>query len=163
MRRPPRDPQEPLLPRPLVLWGALQGILAMLATGGVLLLAHRNGMPDDELRALVFFSLVSVIVSLIFVNRSFSSSLREALLRPNRMLLLVIGFVVAVLATSLTLPAAAALFRFGPLHADDLALTAAAAITTLIMLELSKFPLRAALSRRADKPDQVVKAASPAR
>ncbi|WP_315798773.1 cation-translocating P-type ATPase [Bradyrhizobium sp. SZCCHNRI3043] len=162
MRRPPRDPQEPLLPRPLVLWGALQGILAMLTTGGVLLLAHRNGMPDDELRALVFFTLVSVIVSLIFVNRSFSSSLREALLRPNRMLLLVIGFVVAVLATSLTLPAAAALFRFGPLHVDDLALTAAAALTTLIMLELSKFPLRAALARHAARKDQV-KAASPAR
>ncbi|WP_315751151.1 MULTISPECIES: cation-translocating P-type ATPase [unclassified Bradyrhizobium] len=162
MRRPPRDPQEPLLPRPLVLWGALQGILAMLTTGGVLLLAHRNGMPDDELRALVFFTLVSVIVSLIFVNRSFSSSLREALLRPNRMLLAVIGFVVAVLATSLTLPAAATLFRFGPLHADDLALTAAAAITTLIMLELSKFPLRAALARHAARKGQV-KATSPAR
>ncbi|BAM86610.1 cation-transporting ATPase [Bradyrhizobium oligotrophicum S58] len=162
MKRPPRDPLEPLLPRPLVLWGALQGILAMLATGGVLLLAHRNGMPADELRALVFFTLVFVIVSLIFVNRSFSSSLREALLRPNRMLLLVIGFVIAVLATSLILPAAAALFKFGPLHADDLGVTAAAAITTLIVLELSKFPLRAALTRHVAKPDQV-KTASPAR
>ncbi|MGC2776049.1 MAG: cation-translocating P-type ATPase, partial [Bradyrhizobium sp.] len=162
MRRPPRDPQEPLLPRPLVLWGALQGILAMGVTGGFLLLASRAGMPEDEIRALVFFVLVSVIVSLIFVNRSFSSSLREALLRPNRMLLLVIGFVVAVLATSLTLPVAAALFRFGPLHADDLALTAGAAISTLTVLELSKFPLRAALSRHAARPDQV-KAASPLR
>ncbi|MDU6490777.1 cation-translocating P-type ATPase, partial [Bradyrhizobium sp.] len=162
MRRPPRDPQEPLLPRPLVLWGALQGILAMGVTGAVLLLASRAGMPADEIRALVFFVLVSVIVSLIFVNRSFSSSLRDALLRPNRVLLLVIGFVIAVLATSLTLPAATALFRFGPLHADDLMLTAGAAIATLIVLELSKFPLRAALTRRAARPDQV-KAASPAR
>jgi len=161
MRRPPRDPLEPLLPRPLVLWGALQGLLAVVTTGGVLLLAHRNGMPDDELRALVFFTLVSVIVSLVFVNRSFSSSLREALLRPNRVLLLVIAIVIAVLATSLTLSPIAALFKFGPLHADDLALTAAAAVTTLIVLELSKFPLRAALARRVS-PDQV-KAASPLR
>ncbi|WP_257169527.1 cation-translocating P-type ATPase [Bradyrhizobium sp. SRS-191] len=162
MQRPPRDPQEALLPRPLVLWGALQGVLAVITTGGVLLLAHRNGLPDDELRALVFFTLVSVIVSLIFVNRSFSSSLRDALLRPNRVLLLVIAIVIAVLATSLTVPPVAALFKFGPLHADDLALTAGAAIATLIVLELSKFPLRAALTRRAAGHDQV-NAASPAR
>ncbi|MGJ4948428.1 cation-translocating P-type ATPase [Bradyrhizobium sp. HKCCYLS20291] len=162
MRRRPRDPQEALLPRPLVLWGALQGLLAVITTGGVLLLAHRNGLPDDELRALVFFTLVSVIVSLIFVNRSFSSSLRDALLRPNRMLLLVIAIVIAVLATSLTAAPVAALFKFGPLHADDLALTAGAAIATLIVLELSKFPLRAALTRRAAGQDQV-SAASPLR
>jgi len=162
MRRPPRDPQEPLLPRALVLWGALQGLLALLTTGSVLLLAGRAGMPEDEIRALVFFVLVSVIVSLIFVNRSFSSSLREALLRPNRVLLLVIGFVIAVLAVSLAWPVAAALFRFGPLHADDLALTAGAAVATLIVLELSKFPLRAALMRHAGKPAQV-KAATPLR
>ncbi len=162
MRRPPRDPQEPLLPRALVLWGALQGILALVTTGSFLLLASRAGMPENEIRALVFFVLVSVIVSLIFVNRSFSSSLRDALLRPNRVLLLVLGFVIAVLTTSLTLPAAAALFKFGPLHADDLALTAAAAVVTLIVLELSKFPLRAVLTRHAAGHGQV-RAASPLR
>ncbi|MGJ5176181.1 cation-translocating P-type ATPase [Bradyrhizobium oligotrophicum] len=162
MQRPPRDPLEPLLPRALVLWGALQGILALLATSGVLLMASRAGMPEDEIRALVFFALVFVIVSLVFVNRSFSSSLRDAFTRPNRVLLLVIAIVVAVLATSLTWPVAAALFRFGPLHADDLAVTVGAGLATLIVLELSKFPLRAALTRRAAKPAQV-KAASPLR
>ncbi|GLH82359.1 ATPase [Bradyrhizobium sp. SSBR45G] len=162
MQRPPRDPQEPLLPRALVLWGALQGLLALLATSGVLLMASRAGMPEDEVRALVFFALVFVIVSLVFVNRSFSSSLREAFTRPNRVLLLVIAIVAAVLATSLTWPVAAALFRFGPLHADDLAVTVGAGFATLIVLELSKFPLRAALTRRAAKPPQV-NAASPLR
>ena len=62
---------------------------------------------------------------------------------------------------ALSLAPVAALFKFGPLHADDLALTAAAAITTLVVLELSKFPLRAALTRHAG-PDQV-KATSPLR
>ncbi|UFZ02830.1 cation-translocating P-type ATPase [Bradyrhizobium ontarionense] len=167
MQRPPRDPQEPLLPRTLVLWGAFQGVLALLTTGGILLMASRVGMPDDEIRALVFFALVFVIVSLVFVNRSFSSSLRDAFTRPNRVLLLVIAIVVAVLATSLAWPVAAALFRFGPLHADDLALTVGAGIATLIVLELAKLPLRAAFTRRAGtsdqaKPDQV-KASAPAR
>ena len=92
MRRPPRSPDEPLLPRPLVLWAALQGVLAFALTAAVFLTAHTYGMPEDEMRALTFFSLVFIIVSLIFVNRSFSSSLVEAFTRSNRTLILVTIF-----------------------------------------------------------------------
>ena len=158
MQRPPRAPEESLLPQPLVLWGVLQGVLALLLTGGILLMANRLGMPENEIRALVFFSLVFVIVSLIFVNRSFSSSLREAFTRPNRTLLVVVAFVVAVLALSLTWPTAAALFRFGPLHGDDLAVTVGAALASLVILELSKIPLRATLARHTRVQDQVTTA-----
>ncbi len=148
MHRPPRSPDEPLLPRPLVLWGALQGLLAFLLTGATLVTANHLGMPENEIRALTFFSLVFVIVSLIFVNRSFSSSLVEAVTRPNRALVLVMLFVAVTLTLSLVWPPAARLFRFGPLHANDLAVTVAAAMLSLTLLEISKFPLRAALSKR---------------
>lgn len=146
MQRPPRSPDEPLLPKALLIWSGLQGALALILTGGVMLTANAWGMPENEVRALTFFSLVLVIVSLIFVNRSFTSSLVEAFTRPNRMLLLIVIFVAAVLTTSLVWPAAAKLFRFGPLHADDLAITVAAAIVSLALLEISKYPLRHALA-----------------
>ena len=148
MQRPPRSPDEPLLPRPLVLWAALQGVLAFALTAAVFLTAHAYGMPEDEMRALTFFSLVFVIVSLIFVNRSFSSSLVEAFTRPNRTLILVTIFIAVVLSLSLTWPAVAGLFRFGPLHGDDLAITVGAALLSLGLLEISKFPLRHALRRK---------------
>ena len=142
MLRPPRAPDEPLLPRSLLVWSALQGGLALVLTGGVMVTANRYGMPASEVRALTFFSLVLVIVSLIFVNRSFSTSLVEAFTRPNRTLVIIVVFVTSVLALSLVWPAAADLFRFGPLHPDDLAVTAVAALISLVLLELSKFPLR---------------------
>jgi Ca2+-transporting ATPase len=142
MQRPPRSPDESLLPRDLMIWSALQGSLALILTGGAMMIANAYGMPENEVRALTFFSLVLVIVSLVFVNRSFSSSLVEAFTRPNRMLLLIVIFVTLVLALSLTWPTAAGLFRFGPLHADDLAITVAAALVSLVLLELSKYPLR---------------------
>jgi Ca2+-transporting ATPase len=141
MQRPPRSPDEPLLPKPLLIWSAMQGGLALVLTAAVMLTANAYGMPENEVRALTFFSLVFVIVSLIFVNRSFSTSLVEAFGRPNRTLLIIIAFVAIVLALSLTWPAAAGLFRFGPLHADDLAITVAAALVCLVLLELSKYPL----------------------
>ena len=162
MRRPPRAPDEPLLPRPIALWGLLQGVLALLIVGGIVLTASPLGMPENEIRALAFFALVSVIVSLIFVNRSFSSSLIEAFTRPNRALLFVVAFVVIVLGLSLTWPAAAELFRFGPLHVHDFAITLGAAVAALVVLELSKFPLRDALTRRARNANQLG-AASPLR
>jgi P-type Ca2+ transporter type 2C len=146
MQRPPRSPDEPLLPKALIVWSALQGGLALVLAGSVMLTANAWGMPENEVRALTFFSLVLVIVSLIFVNRSFTSSLVEAFTRPNRMLLLIILFVTTVLALSLAWPAAANLFRFGPLHADDLTITVAAALVSLVLLEVSKYPLRHALA-----------------
>ncbi|MBR0773248.1 cation-translocating P-type ATPase [Bradyrhizobium diazoefficiens] len=144
MQRPPRSPDEPLLPKSLLVWSALQGALALLLTGGVMVTANAHGMPDSEVRALTFFSLVLVIVSLIFVNRSFSTSLVEAFTRPNRTLAVIVAFVAAMLTLSLAWPAAAQLFRFGPLHADDLAVTVGAALVSLLLLELSKYPLRRA-------------------
>jgi Ca2+-transporting ATPase len=149
MRRPPRAPDEPLLTKSLLVWSALQGGLALALTGAVMVTANAYGMPENEVRALTFFSLVFVILSLIFVNRSFSTSLVEAFTRPNRTLAVIVTFVAAVLTVSLAWRVAADLFRFGPLHADDLAVTIAAALISLVLLELSKHPLRRLASRRA--------------
>jgi Ca2+-transporting ATPase len=102
-------------------------------------------MPEDEARALTFFSLVLSIISLILVNRSFSTSLVTAFRRPNPALAWILLAVTAILGLSLLWPTASALFRFGPLHADDLALTLAAGIIVLIVLETLKYVWRARL------------------
>jgi Ca2+-transporting ATPase len=143
MRRPPRDPDEPLFSRPLVLWGLLQGILALALVTAVCVVAIRRGMPEDEIRAAAFFSLVTAIVALVFVNRSFSRSLATAFRRPAPVLTVILAAVAALLALTLLWPPARALFRFGPLHADDLALTTGVGVVLIALLEALK-PRRAA-------------------
>ncbi|ACF01740.1 ATPase, P-type (transporting), HAD superfamily, subfamily IC [Rhodopseudomonas palustris TIE-1] len=138
MRRPPRDPEQPLFSRALIVWGMLQGLLVFLLVAGVFVIGQMRAMPDTELRALTFFALVLSFVGLIFVNRSFSASLLTALRRPNAMLAGMLGIVAVVLIASLAWPWLRDLFRFGPLHPDDLGLTAAAALVVLIVLELVK-------------------------
>jgi len=138
MRRPPRSPSEPLLPLPLIGWGALQGTLAFVMAGAMFVLATRNSMPDDEVRALTFVALILGIFSLVLVNRSFSSSLRLAVVRPNAVLLAILLGVVALLSLCLNVPALRELFRFGVLHFDDLALTIGSALLILLALELLK-------------------------
>jgi P-type Ca2+ transporter type 2C len=95
-------------------------------------------MPPDESRALAFFSLVVSIFGLVLVNRSFSASFWSAFSRPNAALLWVLFVVTVVLATTLLWPSASTLFRFGPLHPDDLTLTLGAGLVVLVVLETLK-------------------------
>jgi len=142
MRRPPRAPDTPLFSGGLIAWSLLQGALAFALVAAIFVVALRSGMPEQEVRALTFFSLVVAIVSLILVNRSFSASLLQALGRPNWTLAAVLAAVAAILALTLFWPFASKLFSFGPLHADDLALTLGAGIIVLVSLEMLKPILR---------------------
>jgi Ca2+-transporting ATPase len=145
MQRSPRAPEEPLFSWPLIGWSLLQGTFAFGLVAGIFVIAFHRGMPEDEVRALAFFSLVLSIVSLIFVNRSFSASLVTALRRPNLTLVWVLLAVAGILALTLLWPLASNLFRFGPLHPDDLALTFGAGGVVLVVLELLKPVWRARL------------------
>ncbi|MFM9844621.1 MAG: cation-translocating P-type ATPase [Dongiaceae bacterium] len=145
MRRKPRASDEPLFSWPLIGWSILQGALAFGLVGAIFVIALHRGMPEDEVRALTFFSLVFAIVSLILVNRSFSTSLAAAFRRPNPALAWILLAITLILGLSLLWPAASALFRFGPLHGNDLALTLAAGAILLIVLETLKHLWRARL------------------
>ena len=100
-------------------------------------------MPVDEVRALTFFALILTIVGLILVNRSFSASVWTARRRPNPTLLWILSIIAAILALTLEWPFAADLFRFGPLHPDDLALTVGAGVIVFACLDALKLFRRA--------------------
>ena len=138
MRRPPRAPDAPLFSSTLIGWGLLQGAFAFALVAAIFVVAFRRGMPEEEVRALAFFSLVLTIISLIFVNRSFSASLITALRRPNGALAMVLLAVTTMLGLTLLWPFASGLFRFGPLHLGDLTLTLGAGALVLVVLEVLK-------------------------
>ncbi len=140
----------------LIGWGLLQGATAFVLVAVIFVVALRRGMPEVEVRALAFVSLVVTIVSLIFVNRSFSASLITALRRPNQVLFIVLLAVLMMLSLTLLWPVARGLFRFGPLHLDDLALTLGAGAVVLVLLEVLKFlnGWRESQSQHADVLDQ---------
>lgn len=144
MRRPPRDPASQMLTGRLIGWSLVQGVLAFAAVAASFAGGLAREMPENELRALVFVSLVLINTSLILVNRSFSSSMLSAFARPNLSLWLLLSGVAAILAVSLTWPPAMDLFRFGPLHLDDLGLSLLAGLAVLVVLEVIKPHWRAA-------------------
>jgi len=138
MKRPPRDPAEPLFSMSMVVWSVFQGGLAFASLATLFVVAHWRGMPDEELRAMVFFALIAQIVALILVNRSFNASLADAFARNNITLRRIALAIVAVIGLILTLPQAQALLKFGLIKAADMALAAGLGGFLLVLLEACK-------------------------
>lgn len=138
MRRPPRAPDRPVLPKASALWALLQGVAALAIVALALFLGARFQIAEDGLRALVFTVLVLMNIGLILVNRSFHGSLKDLLLRPNISLWALIGCVLSILGLALYWPPAQRLFHFGPLHFDDLALCVAGGACLIAILQMSK-------------------------
>ena len=148
MQRRPRNPTEPLFKLPMIAWSMFQGGLAFAMLATVFLVETRSGMPEPELRALVFFALIAEIVALILVNRSFSAALGQALVRHNAALRYVGAAIASVTALILFVPAAQALLKFGSIAWADVALAIGLGLGLLLLLESGKPLVHLRLERR---------------
>jgi Ca2+-transporting ATPase len=148
MTRPPRAPDEPLFSWRMIAWSVFQGGTALAMLAAVLFAETASGMPEAELRALMFFALIAVVLSLTFVNRSFSASLGQALLLPNPALHMVLLAIAAITAAILFIPAAQTLLKFGAIAWGDMALAGALGALLLAVLEVGKLALGRFLERR---------------
>ena len=137
MSRPPRAAATPLFTRALVMWGFLQGVATLIPLAIIYSLGIRRGMPEGDTRALVFVSLILIDLGLVLVNRSFDTVLVR-LHQGNQALWWVAGVVLALLSLALFSSAGRALFHFGPLHSDDLAVVAVIVTSVVMTLNLIK-------------------------
>jgi Ca2+-transporting ATPase len=148
MRRQPRDPGEALFSLPMIAWSVFQGSLAFAVLAAIFLFETWSGMPEIELRALIFFALIAAIVALILVNRSFSAALGEALVRNNAALRVVIAAVAGVTTLILFLPRAQTLLKFGSIAWSDMMLAVGLGIGLLVFLESCKPAVRRRMGRQ---------------
>jgi Ca2+-transporting ATPase len=138
MSRPPRDCRKPLFSRRILLLSTLQGmgVLAiLLAVFGVALF---RGQGETEARALTFTTLVIANLGLMLTNRSWSSSLAEILRVPNTALWLVMSGAVLFLVVILNFSVFRGVFRFAPLHPNDIVLCILAGGLSIFWFEVFK-------------------------
>jgi Ca2+-transporting ATPase len=152
MRRPPRAPSDALFSVPMIVWSVFQGGLAFAMLAAVFLIEQVAGMPERELRALIFFALIAEILALILVNRSFSASMRDALVRHNAALGYVVAAIACVTGLILFLPRAQMLLKFGLIAWSDMTLALGMGIGLLAILEACKPLIRKATPRRRSDP-----------
>ena len=141
MKQPPRNPKSPLVLRKRVIWALVQGLMVLAVLAILLMHAVNLKMPKADLRTLVFTSLVILNMGLILINRSFSASVYSALLKPNRSLWILLSTISAVLAIIVSWQPAKTLFHFGQFHWHLFAISLAASIGVLILMEAIKSQL----------------------
>jgi P-type Ca2+ transporter type 2C len=138
MRRPPRDPREPLFSAGYIVWSLAQGAVVLAFVAGLFVVALHQGLPEEDARSLTFASLVVTNLGLVLVNRAEGRSLLAAFRRRNAALWWVTAGTGSILSAALAFEPTRRLFHFGPLHTDDVAVALASGIVVLIVLTLMK-------------------------
>ncbi|MBI3903981.1 MAG: cation-translocating P-type ATPase [Nitrosomonadales bacterium] len=138
MQRLPRDPQEPLFGKRILMLSLLQGVCVLIAALAVLAYALHDGATETEARALTFATLVTGNLGLILVNRSWRHTIIGTLNSRNPALWWVIGGAFVFLLLALYLPFLRDVFRFAPVTAMHLMLSLAAGFCSVLWFELFK-------------------------
>ncbi|MBF0543242.1 MAG: cation-translocating P-type ATPase [Candidatus Riflebacteria bacterium] len=139
MERPPRKPDAPLFGKNMVLLSILQGLGILAVCLYVFLYSTKIlNFPVNECRALTFTTLIFANLMLIVVNRSWLRTAISNLLVPNAPQWFVIVGGIAFLGIVLTFPFFQSLFKFAPLHWNDLTVCFLAGGFSLLWFEIFK-------------------------
>ena len=138
MKRPPRDPREPMFGKRTLLVGLLQGVGALATVLGVFLLAQEHHLGEPTTRAMAFTALVIANLGLILANRSRSRTILATLGRSNAALWWVVGGTILLLGLVLYVPVVRDLFAFLSLSPLQLVICLAAGIISLLWFEVLK-------------------------
>ena len=141
MKRPPRNPLEPLFGHHILLLSLLQGVFVLLASLAILYYSLHQGASETEARALTFSTLVVGNLSLILTNRSWQYTIRQSFHNRNPALWWVIGGAFSFLLLTLTQPFMREVFHFGQVSPYQLMLSFAAGLGSVLWFELYKVVL----------------------
>jgi Ca2+-transporting ATPase len=147
MRRPPRNPAEPLFGRRTVVLSLLQGASVLAIVLAVFGISFLRGQGVLEARALSYTTLIIANLALILTNRSWTRTIVTTLRTPNTALWWVLGGATLFLTLALRVPFLRRMFGFAPLHARDIAICLAAGTFSILWFEGMKL-----LNRRRQNP-----------
>ncbi|MGB8345011.1 MAG: cation-translocating P-type ATPase, partial [Ktedonobacteraceae bacterium] len=139
MQRPPRNPEEPLFGKNIIIISVLQGLSVLVVVLLVFLAERSFGHGEDEARALAVVTLILSNLALILTNRSWTRTIWGMLRSPNSALLWVLGGTITFVFLVLYVPFLRNLFRFSILHPIDLLLCALAGAVSIAWFEALKF------------------------
>jgi Ca2+-transporting ATPase len=138
MKRPPRDPGEPLFGKQTWSVSLIQGLGVLVALVALYGFALDRGLPDSKARALAFTTLIIANIGLILINRSWTHSFAATLRARNAPLWWVIGGALLFIGLVLYVPVLRELFRFAQLRWIELGVCLLAGVGSIVWFEAYK-------------------------
>jgi Ca2+-transporting ATPase len=120
----------------------MQGVAVLIVTLTIYGIMLNQGRGELEARGLTFVTLVFANLGLILSNRFWSKNILAGLRYTNKVLYGIIAFNVVLLALVIYVPFLRELFRFGPLHINDLAISLGASVVCVAWFEFVKLVSR---------------------
>jgi Ca2+-transporting ATPase len=147
MERPPRSPRARLMGWTQIARSLVEGlaVFAVVALGFWIGQQKHGGMTDA--RTLAFSGLIMGNLGLIVAHRAHAGGLLRSFRTPNPAFWVVVAGAIGVLALVLLVPPIRGLFQLGPLHLDDLVLSAGLTVALILGLVLAGTGVRVASSR----------------
>ena len=134
MERPPRSPEARLMGRKEIVRSLAEGLAVFAVVGlGFWIGLQKHGGTTDA-RTLAFSGLLLGNLGLIVAHRAHTSGLLRSIRVPNPAFWAVLVGAIGVLTLVLALPPLRRIFQFGPLHIDDLALSAGLTVVLVFAL-----------------------------
>jgi Ca2+-transporting ATPase len=143
MERPPRDAREPLFNLAMLATSFALGLTMLAAVFAAYWWALDGGRSEAGARTVAFAAIVFSNLALLFATRSRTRTVLATLREPNVALWAITFGALAALGAAVYVPAVAAIFRFAPLGAAELAVAAAAGLAGVVWVELLKLKGRA--------------------
>lgn len=157
MKRPPRDPKVALFDRRTILLGLLQGTGVLVSTLSVFFFAFSRGYGEQDARTLTFTALVLGNLALIWSNRSWNIGLLKQWTVPNRAVWIVTAGALSGLIAVVYVPMLRGLFQFAVLHPPDVLVCLAAALASIVWIELMKKISSPSLALKASRSASLIR------
>ena len=141
MQRPPRNLDEPLFGRAMILSSLIQGLGILAIVVSVYAFLLYGGYGEGEARMIGFVCMVLANLGLILANRSRTRSILATLKSPNPALWWIIGGAMSLLGLVLVTPFLQTLFKFAPLHPWEALLIVGVTLLNILVAESVKLKL----------------------
>jgi len=135
MNRPPREKDEGIITRRSLVLCLLQGFVVLAVVLAVYWNALSCGIPEPEVRALAFTTIVVANICLILTNRSWVDIIVTSLKKPNRALTFILAGTIVCLLLVLYVPVLRDLFQFGAISFVELLTCVIAGTASVLWFE----------------------------
>ena len=135
MRRPPRDPREPIFTLHTGILAVAEGVTIFLGVLGIYLGFLASGAPLDQARALGVSTLVLALIVLVLQSRAFRQPVWRRSLRDNRTIAPMILLTLASLALMVYLPGLASAAQLAPPTASQWVVAVGVALASTLVVE----------------------------
>lgn len=138
MDRPPKPMNEKFFGLNKILLSCMQGVGILMVVLIIYLVGMHLGYSENRVRALTFTTLIVANIAVILTNRSWTRSIFQIIISPNKTVKWVVGGAVIFLILVLKTPFLLKLFQFEAIGWQDIGLCTLAGLLTISWFELFK-------------------------